>query len=59
MSPPLANVEFISQNTLASFSGSKIKSLAFEGPGHLANTPLYNANTASGRDSVIRYTDSF
>lgn len=59
MSPPLANVEFISQNTLASFSGSKIKSLAFEGSGPLANTPQYNANTASGRDSVIRYTDSF
>ena len=52
-----ANVIFISQNTSATMTGSVIKSLAFEGSGLNANTPLFNANTASGRDSVIRYTD--
>ena len=54
-----ANVIFISQNTSATMAGSVIKSLAFEGsgPGN-ANTPMFYANTASGRDSVIRYTNA-
>ena len=58
MSDPSPNAIFIAQNTSATMTGSVIKSLAFEGSGAGgAGIPMFNANTASGKDSVIRYTN--
>jgi hypothetical protein len=55
---PTGNAIFISQNTSVNVLGSDIKSLAFEGSGALAGHPQFgNANTTTGLDSVIRYTD--
>ena len=58
-SPLPANTAiFISQNTSVNVLGSDIKSLAFEIGGGLLGHPQFgNANTTTGLDSVIRYTD--
>ena len=57
---PTANAVYISQGSSADVKGSDIKSLAFEGPSPgLTGHPQYgNANTTSGKDSVIRYTNA-
>ena len=55
---PTANAVYVAQGSSVAVKGSDIKSLAFEGPAALAGTPQFgNANTTSGKDSVIRYTD--
>ena len=58
-SVPIANVVFITQNTSATVTGSQIRSLAFAGPspGPLQDVAQFNANTKSGENSVIRYTN--
>ena len=56
---PIANSVFITQNTSTTVTGSQIRSLAFSGAisTPFQDVPQFNANTSSGLNSVIRYTN--